>query len=805
MTSTAQQRRVRAAASRPVRVPARLAAALARASLRLLGLAVLVTGLGVLLAASAAPAVGWAHDAVVRVSDALLDVPPLPERFEEFAERSIVQARDGSTLAVLHDVENRKVVDLADVPLHVRQAVIATEDRDFYTHRGVNWAAVSRAVVGNVRAGEIESGASTITQQLVRNTILEDRSVTYRRKVREALLAVQLERRMPKDEILERYLNLAYFGNGIYGIGTAAEYYFGRPVGELNRVQAATLAGIIRSPIANDPVDHPEAALQRRNIVLGQMDVAGYIPAGKLAALQARPLKLRLPERLYRGESFFVTYVRELLKREPALGATVAERDRRVLRGGLTIRTTLNPDLHRLARRAIRKILTDADGPQASLVAVNPRNGQILAMGNGPRSFGEGEGRTKVTPAVQGLGSTFGRQPGSSFKAFTMVAALEAGIGPTFTYEAGSSYQFRRDCGTEDYELGNYADGNHGTLDMVSAIARSSNTYFAHLADRLGPQTIVETAQRMGIRSRLAGYCSTVLGTEEVYVLDMASAYGTLANKGAYCEPYAIMEVTDSRGRTILRRQPTCTEAVERDIATRATHLLRGPIEYGTAYNTAQIGRPAAGKTGTTDDYDDAWFAGFVPQLSAATWVGHPDANTTLYDGRCSGGRVTGGCLPTMIWAKFMRAATKDLKVRDFPNPPPIERATVPLVVGDTVETGRGRIDAARFTVITKTVKDGRPAGTVVRQDPKAGAFQDVGAEVVLYVSDGTGPPPTVPRLVGLTREEADSLLRELGLAAEAFEVKVRKPSLVGRVVAQFPSAGSPLDEDTTMRVHIGR
>ena len=776
----------------------------ARAVARLVLLVALILGAGVIVAAMGAPAVRAADDGFQTVSDALLEAPPLPDRLPDPAQRSTILAHDGSTLAILHGVENRKLVAFRDIPPRVRNAVIATEDAHFYTHRGVDWLAVGRAFIGNTQADEVRSGASTITQQLVRNIILEDRSVTYRRKVREALLSVRLERMLPKDAILERYLNLVYFGNGVYGIGTASEYYFDRPVDELTIDQAAMLAGIIRAPIANDPFDHRAAAKRRRNIVLGQMVAEGFVAPNRLQELRGRGLGLRRPKRLYRNETYFTTYIRELLENDPAFGPDEAAREGLLLRGGLTIRTTLRPRLHRLANRAIRKVLPRPNGPQASLVAVDPRNGQVLALGAGPRPFGEGKGRTKVTPAVRGLGSTYGRQPGSSFKAFALVAALEDGIGPTFTYESGSHYKFKRDCGTKPYDPGNYADSDTGTLTMYEAIAVSSNSYFSHLADRLGPDKIVDAAQRMGIRSDLEGHCSTVLGSEEVFGLDMASAYGTLANRGVYCAPYAIKTVTDSRGRTLLRNRPRCDQAIDEDIAVRATDMLRGPIENGTASSNGQIGRPAAGKTGTTNDYGDAWFIGFVPQLSASSWVGHQNATKSLFDSRCGSGRVTGGCLPTMIWSRFMRAAIKDLPVRQLPEPPQIERDRVPSLVGDDISDARRIVDAAGFVVLTERVSSGHPEGTVVRQVPRPGVQHDEGADIRLFISDGEGPAPTVPNLIGLTREEADAFLRDLGIIGQAYDVPVRNPRLKGLVIRQQPEPGSPLDEDTQLTVEVG-
>ena len=774
---------------------------------RLIGIAIVIAGAGFLMAASVVPTVSVASAAVETVQRDILTFDPMPDDIGERPERSVVLARDGTVIAVLHGVENRELVPLDEVPGHTINAVIATEDADFWEHRGVNWRAITRAFANNVKAGEITSGASTITQQLVKQVVLKDNTRSYQRKLREAYYATQLEQRLNKAQILSEYLNLAYFGHGVYGIGTAAEYYFDKPVADIDVVQSAMLAGMIRAPNANDPIRRPDQALARRNIVLRQMRDEGYITTPQLKKWRKSGLRLDVAKRPPAGKSFFVTYVTELLKRQPALGATRQERAEAILRGGLTIRTTLHPGLQKAAKKAIRSVLPSIDGPQAAVTAVDPRSGEILAIGVGPKPFGKGKNRSSVTPAVRGLGSPTGRQPGSAFKVFQLVAALEDGISPAYTFNAQSRYRFTEtECNPPDYEPGNYADASLGVLDMAQATAKSSNTYFAHLEDLTGPERLVEVAQRMGITSDLAPYCSTVLGTEEVFGLDMAAAYGTLANNGEHCTPFAITEVLDRRGRTLLRNAPTCTQAVQRDIAATATGLLRGPIEFGTAALNGQIGRPAAGKTGTTDNYGNAWFTGFVPQLSASSWVGYPARTKTLYDGRCSGGRVTGGCLPTMIWSKFMRSAVRelDLKVEDFPDPPPLPKAEVPDVVGRSLAEAERILNEAEFQIQARTVTSYEDAGTVLRQSPRAGRSLEVGAAVVLQVSDGQGRPPGMPNLIGMTEQDASNALAAAGLLGRAQDLVVSDPSLYGRVVSQDPPPGTPLEQVGEIVVQIG-
>jgi membrane peptidoglycan carboxypeptidase len=699
----------------------------------------LIAGAGILLGAALAPGAQLASEMARTVDQELLSFPSLGDIVKPPAERSVVSAADGSVLAVFREV-NRKVVGLGEIPEQVRDAVIATEDTRFWTHSGVSWEAVGRAALGNLQAGEIRSGASTITQQLVKNLTGAD-DVTLRRKLQEAVWATQLERRISKEQILELYLNEAYFGNGVYGIATAAEYYFGKQIGEVSVDEAALLAGLIRSPGQNDPITHPDAAVERRNIVLNQMAEAGYLSGEQAAALSAQPLVLQLSPLRDDANPFLAAYIHNLLLAEPKLGPDPQARERLLLTGGLEIHTTLSPLLQRIADTAIREVLTDRSGPQASLVAIDPKTGAVLAIGSGPRDFGRGPGLTEVLQAVPGLGSRYGRQPGSAFKAFEVVAALESGVSPAFTTDTPSPYIPTGVCARldPDWQPSNYSDGGSGVLDMAGAVAKSSNVYFARLVDQFtGPGKLIEVARRMGItQSDIQPHCAAVLGSEDVYPIDMASAFGTLADDGTHCEPYAVAEVRDRDGNVLLTGGGKCSQAVDPGIARRATDLLTGPIRAGTASRNGQIGRPAAGKTGTTSDYRDAWFAGYIPQLSAATWVGY-EQPAPMYDERCSGGRVTGGCLPTMIWQRFMTGAIAALAlpVEGFGAPPPVQSTEMPDVLGVTVEQAVTALREAGFFPVAETVAGSQPPGTVIGQ-PDAGVSSANGAQVTLRVSGG--------------------------------------------------------------------
>jgi membrane peptidoglycan carboxypeptidase len=657
----------------------------------------------------------------------------------------VVLDREGRRLATLQ-VENRRSVDLERVPDHVINAVLATEDQAFWEHEGVNWTAIARAAALNATTGQISSGGSTITQQLVKNRVVGDEQ-SLDRKVTEAVYASQLERQRDKREILEMYLNDTYFGNGVYGIATAAEYYWRTPVRELNLAQSALLAGIIRAPERNNPADHARNALARREVVLEQMVEQGSITPAQADKAGRAKLKLRIKDRASNGAPFLVDVLRRELEADPKLGDTPQERWNTVLNEGLKIRTTFDLRLQRIAERTIRGMLDHPKtDPLASIVAVDPGTGDLLTAAVGPKRYGNGPKRTTINPAVPGLGGA-GRQPGSTFKAFELVTALEHEVPithafdsqPTFTSESPQCPQ---------YQVTNYGGASLGLQQMAQATATSSNTYFLHLMDIAGgPEALADTAGRMGIDSALDPVCSLVLGSVEVFPTEMAAAFGTLANDGVRCRPHAIRQIKDRNGDVLRKRDGRCKEAIDEDVAHQATSLLRGPIENGTASGNGQIGRPAAGKTGTTTTGKDAWFVGYIPQLSVATWIGH-EIPEPLVHPLC--GEVTGGCLPTMLWQRFMTEAIAELglPVEDFPAPPPPPEAPVPSVVGMHVDEATQTLMDAGFLVEVTDVPGDAEAGTVVGQNPGDGAEVLLGSTVGVSVSDGLGiveqpePPP---------------------------------------------------------------
>jgi membrane peptidoglycan carboxypeptidase len=684
----------------------------------------------------AVPALVALAVAVGIAGERVTEIPPLPDEFADPPERSVVVDREGRRVATL-EVENRRSVALERVPDHVINAVLATEDQTFWEHEGVNWSAIMRAAARNASSGQIAGGGSTITQQLVKNRVVGGEQ-SLNRKITEAVYASQLERQRDKREILEMYLNDTYFGNGVYGIATAAEYYWRKPVRKLNLSQAALLAGIIRSPERNNPVDDPENALARRSVVLDQMVQQDMITRQQADRADARKLNLRLSDHAKNNSPFLVDVLRRELEADDRLGNSPQERWNTVLTEGLRIRTTFDLRLQRIAERTIRDLLDEPrTDPLASIVAIDPETGGMLTAAVGPKRYGDGPKRTTVNPAVPGLGGT-GRQPGSTFKAFEVVTALEHDVPITHGFESTATFTSESpQC--PSYEVRNYDDADLGYQRMAEATAASSNTYFLHLMDISGgPGALAETAKRLGIRSELDPLCSLVLGSKEVYPAEMAGAFATLANDGVRCRPHAVGEIRDRSGKVLRRKNGACKQVVEEDVAHQATSLLRGPVENGTASANGQIGRPAAGKTGTTTDYYDAWFVGYIPQMSVATWVGH-ELQVKLVHPLC--GEVTGGCLPTMLWQRFMTEAIAelDLPVEDFPPPPPPPPAPVPSVTGMHVDEATATLRDAGFEVGTKVVPDLLPAGTVVGQAPRAGEEIQLGSTVQLAVSDGVG------------------------------------------------------------------
>jgi penicillin-binding protein 1A len=557
-------------------------------------------------------------------------------------ERTQVYDKDGHLIEVLKDEQDRIVVPLSAVPNVLRQAVLAAEDERFYRHRGIDDRGILRALVANLLSREPVQGGSTITQQLVRNAYPDLRDRSLLRKVKEASLAAQLEERLSKDQILEAYLNRVYFGSGYYGVEAASRGYFGRHVGELTLAQAATLAGIIREPETSNPRNSPERALARRNTVLQQMTALHMTSPAEAARVAAKPPGVRPPSHIGGRYPWFVDALKSQLLADPRLGRTAAERERRLFQGGLRIDTTLDPHLQAEAERAVAAWRPES-GPDVGLVAIDPRDGSVRALVGG-RDYH----KRKFNLAVQGE-----RQAGSSFKPFVLAAALDEGISPDSRWES-SGFSDRQVCGAP-WTVSNYEGKGSGKMSLREATWHSVNGVYARVMARLCPAKVVAMAERLGVDvpSSQVHAPAIGLGAANVSPLEMASAYATLADEGVYHRP-ALYTKVSRHGKTLFESHSEGEQRISAALADQVTDILKGVIRQGTG-TAARIGWPAAGKTGTTQDYRDAWFVGYTRQLATAVWMGYPGRETPMLD--IGGIRVTGGSYPARIWHDFMAAA----------------------------------------------------------------------------------------------------------------------------------------------------
>jgi penicillin-binding protein 1A len=583
---------------------------------------------------------------------ALYETTNLP-RIPPLAETTVLLDRTGAPIARVNAGIDRTMIPLERMPRSLRRAVVAVEDADFYRHDGVDLSAVARAAWNDVTSGSLSQGGSTITQQYVKNVLTgSERSVG--RKVREAILALKLERTESKDQILESYLNTVYLGHGAYGVQAASRTYFDRDAADLSLAQSATLAGLIAAPSARDPFEHPEIALQYRNYVLDRMVDVEAIPQSLADMIEDTPLGLAKERKVASPAPYFVEYVRNGL--ESSYGPDA------LYRGGLRVRTTIDLGWQRAAEGAVHRFLPSATDPDAALVAIDPRTGAIRALVGG-RDFD----RREFDLATQGR-----RQAGSAFKPFVLLAALEQGISPLEVRNGPSRLTISDPlCRTRGgpWTVTNAGDESAGTMSIENAMAGSVNTIYAQLTVQVGPEAVADVAHRMGIESPLHPVCSIGLGTSEVSPLEMTSAFATLAAHGIYAQPTPVEEVRGPGGEVVQgppgNLSSIGTQAVSAQDADAATQVLTGVIDHGTGTAARLAGRPAAGKTGTAADNTDAWFCGYTPQLATCVWVGYPKGARPMTN--VEGVPVVyGGTIPAQIWHTFMTEATAGMPVVPF-------------------------------------------------------------------------------------------------------------------------------------------
>jgi penicillin-binding protein 1A len=576
-------------------------------------------------------------------------LPSAPTR--EIGDTTFVDDASGQPLGAVPSSRNREPVPLATMSPWLAKATVAVEDRRFWTREtAIDAVAITRAAVANYRAGKTVQGGSTLTQQLARDLYLPAPAPTLSRKLKEACLAAQIEQRDSKRTIISDYLNDVYYGQNAYGVQAAAETYFSKPASKLTVAQAALLAGLPQAPTVYDPMENAALARHRRNEVLNALLASKEISPARYRIASRSPLGLH-PGTRYAGASgqpFFEYGVREL---EQRFGRKRSEH------GGLQVDTTLDTRLQRLATKAIGNWLGRPGDPAAAVVAMTPGTGAIRAMAvNAPGHSG----------MAFNLASQSRRQAGSTFKLFTLTAAMQEGIPLNSVWNGPPSLTIPDPiCMNADgpWDVHNFADEESGTMSLLQATANSVNTIYAQIVTKVGPEKIVDVAREMGVQSPLVPVCSITLGPEGVSPLDMTDAFATVAAGGIHHTPEAIQRVNGAP-----LTSPPGKRVLSKDVVSKVTYALSGVIKGGTG-TAAALDRPAAGKTGTAESFEDAWFCGFVPQLATCVWVGYPQAETPLenLDGF---GQVTGGSIPARIWHDFMAPALHGVPVKPLPAPP---------------------------------------------------------------------------------------------------------------------------------------
>ena len=800
--------------------------------------AVLIAGALIII-----PIISVALGSLAAVAMVMSDLPKLKGEGEvQNWQTSKIYAADGTLLTDLYYEQDRIVIPLSDVSPHLQHAVIAIEDERFYKHNGYDPEAILRALFANLKSGHVVEGASTITQQYIKNTMIS-RDKTLDRKLKEATLAYQLEQKYTKDQILEKYLNTIYLGQSWYGAETASIKYFGKRSKDLTLPEAATIAGIIKSPYYYSPYTHPDRARERRDLVISSMLRLNYITSEQAKEATATPTQVRPLSKPSTIAPFFVEYVKQELIKE--YGENV------VFKGGLRVYTTIDLKMQKHAENAAWSILNRPTDPAVSIVAIEPQTGYIKAMVGG-RDFEKSK---------YNLATSHNRQPGSSFKPFVFTAALEKGMSPFKRYSSAPA--LIKIPGSKPWSVHNYVRGSGGALMTIrEALVKSVNTVFARLIMDVGAVRTVDIAKRMGIMGRIKPYPAIALGgfSNGPSPLDMASAYSTFANSGKHCSPVAITKVTDATGKVLKEHKPEPKQAISEITAYLVTDTLQDVVRRGTG-TRARIGRPCAGKTGTAQKYVDAWFCGYTPDLTAAVWVGYPRGQIPMR--RVHGIRVAGGTFPAQIWAKFMSQALRGKPYRSFPKPkggivnvfvcsesgllpskycPEVESrpfssanrphsrcplhtkpsiVEIPSVVGLTKGDAVDKLRRNHFgSSVTYKVDSSSRSGVVISQTPSGGEKARQGTVIQLIVNAGPGSGLSsgssdqgtsqgikIPNVIGLTEDQARQRLSALGLKAVDITASQYLPARDKRnkVVYQSPQSNTVLQYGGVVTIYINR
>jgi membrane peptidoglycan carboxypeptidase len=740
--------------------------------------------MGLLVAGLAIPFAGVAGLGARSVAESI-DHLPSELAAEPLAERTRLLAKDGSVLATFYD-ENRVNVPLDDVAPIMRKAILAIEDYRFYDHGAIDLKGTLRAFVTNQANDGVVQGGSSITQQMVKMTLVsqaetdEERAAatadTYERKLNELRYAIAFEEKYDKDWILERYLNIAYFGDGAYGIEAASRHFFSKSASKLELHEAALLAGLVKNPTGYDPTNDRERAKDRRDLVLARMAQLNVISNSEYDEARSRNLGLNVtPARngcVSSLGSFFCDYVREYLVQDKDLGRTVEARTQLLTSGGLTIKTTLDPRFQKAANASVRDHVYSTDRAIGGLAMVVPRSGEVRALAQSrPMGRDKKEGQTflnYVTPPQYGDANGF--QAGSTFKVFVLAAAIRQGVSLSTQISAPQQVNlpvssFRRCDGpirsTEVWSPQNSTGS--GTFDLYTGTQQSVNTFFAQLEQRTGLCEPVKLARGMGVTVPDEQiYPPFTLGVVNTDPLTMAGAYATFAGRGLYCEPRPVTEILNSKGKVLKEYPKECKQVMPRDVADAVNDVLRGVQEPGGfGYNAGiSLSQPSAGKTGTINNNMAVWFIGYTPDLATASMIAgaNSQGEWVTLNGQTVGGRyisrAAGSTNAGPMWGDAMKAIQQWLPDREFTSPDPRtikgKTVTVPSVYGySPEEAARVLREAGLSPVIGPMVDSANAYGTVAYLDPASGSEVGSGSTVTIYISDGTPyvapQPPSRP------------------------------------------------------------
>ncbi|MFF4691909.1 transglycosylase domain-containing protein [Streptomyces sp. NPDC001307] len=666
---------------------------------KFLGVSVLAGAVMAGIALPAAGALGLAAKGSVQSFDEI----PANLKSPQLSQRTTILDSQGQQIASVYS-RDRTVVDLKDISPYMQKAIVAIEDARFYEHGAIDLKGVLRALNKNAQEGGVAQGASTLTQQLVKNYFIEEAGddptkvaqatqQTLGRKIKELKYAIQIEEKLGKKKILENYLNITFFGEQAYGVEAASQRYFSKHAKDLSLPEAALLAGIVQSPSRYDPVNDEAEATKRRNTVLQRMADVGDISQKEADQAKEKPLGLHPSQprngciTAVKGAGFFCDYVRDVVLNDPVFGKTKESRAKLWNQGGLTIRTTLDPQAQDSVQTSIKNHVYQSDAVATAATIVEPGTGKILAMGQS-RPYGFGKNETQINLSVNSdMGGGAGYQPGSTFKPIVAAAAIEGGKSPTQHYSSPYEMTYPspvqacdgkvwRNDPNDPAKLTNENESEHGPYGMKEATAKSVNTYYVQLISDIGICPVTEMAKKMGVQ-RADGRAidqapSIALGTQEMSPLTMANAYATFASRGMYCTPVAIESITrkiGSQEKSLQVPKSTCSRAMSEKTADTISTILKGVVEDGTGQKAGLGDRPSAGKTGTTDERYAAWFVGYTPNMAGAVWVGDPAHKRKMKNitiGGVYNDKVYGGQVPGPIWRDMMTGALSGKPVEDF-------------------------------------------------------------------------------------------------------------------------------------------